>query len=126
MRTVSNASDLSIYSTAEAKPRRIFEINTAFERNDSERWFCSNAIRTSKYTCLNFFPINLFEQFSKMANFYFLIMFCLELIPGIGTQGGAVTTIMPLGFVVGLSMIKDGYEDRKRDKQDRAENTRTC
>ena len=108
-------STCSILSEGEKK-RRVFEINTLFERNDHERYFCSNAIRTSKYTILNFVPINLFEQFTKMANFYFLLMFFLELVPNIGTSGGAVTTLMPLTFVVGLSMIKDAYEDRKRRK----------
>jgi magnesium-transporting ATPase (P-type) len=36
--------------------------------------FLPNVIRTSKYTCLSFFPYNLFLQFSKPANLYFLIM----------------------------------------------------
>ena len=57
-----------------------------------------------------------------MANAYFFLMFLLQLIPGIGTQGGAATTIMPLMFVVGVSMIKDAYEDKKRRNQDKAEN----
>ena len=61
-----------------------------------------------------------------MANAYFLIMFFLELVPGIGTQGGAATTIMPLTIIVGLSMLKDAFEDRKRRKQDDAENQRIC
>ncbi len=33
-----------------------------------------NFITTSKYTCLTFIPINLFEQFSKLANLYFLVI----------------------------------------------------
>ena len=61
-----------------------------------------------------------------MANAYFFLMFLLQLIPGIGTQGGAATTIMPLGFVVGISMIKDAFEDRKRRQQDTTENDRIC
>ena len=60
MRTSSITSDASIQSDEE-KQRRVFEINTVFYRNDRERHFCSNAIRTSKYTMLNFLPLNLFE-----------------------------------------------------------------
>ena len=57
---MSTASDLSIQSDGE-KQRREFEVNTVFDRNDRERHFCTNAIRTSRYTCLSFLPLNLFE-----------------------------------------------------------------
>jgi hypothetical protein len=33
----------------------------------------TNEISTSKYTVLTFIPINLFEQFSRVANLYFLL-----------------------------------------------------
>ena len=33
----------------------------------------NNHIQTSKYTCLTFIPKNLMEQFSKLANVYFLV-----------------------------------------------------
>ena len=33
----------------------------------------NNKITTSKYTCANFIFLNLFEQFSKVANIYFLV-----------------------------------------------------
>ena len=33
----------------------------------------NNHIKTNKYTCLNFIPKNLFLQFSKLANVYFLV-----------------------------------------------------
>lgn len=35
--------------------------------------FGDNGIRTSKYKTWNFFFINLFEQFQKPANIYFLV-----------------------------------------------------
>lgn len=78
----------------------------------------SNKIVTTKYTCLTFLPRNLFEQFSKMANFYFTFMSILQLVPGLGTMYGAVTTLLPVLFVAFLSMIKDGFEDNKRKKAD--------
>lgn len=53
-----------------------------------------------------------------MANFYFLMLFFMELIPQISEPGGAATMAMPLAFVVGVSMIKDIFEDRKRNKSD--------
>jgi len=82
----------------------------------------SNKVVTTKYNCLTFLPKNLFVQFSKMANLYFLFMTGLQLVPGLKDISGAVTTLMPLLFVVGVSMIKDGFEDNKRRKQDNEEN----
>mmetsp|Transcript_6513 Transcript_6513/g.7813 ORF Transcript_6513/g.7813 Transcript_6513/m.7813 type:complete len:81 (+) Transcript_6513:373-615(+) len=78
----------------------------------------SNRVTTTKYTCMSFVPKNIFEQFSKMANFYFLFMTVLQLVPGLQDFYGAATTLMPLCFVVGVSMIKDAFEDNKRRKQD--------
>ncbi len=42
--------------------------------------YCSNRVRTAKYTLLNFLPINLFEQFRRAANFYFLICCCVNFV----------------------------------------------
>jgi magnesium-transporting ATPase (P-type) len=76
----------------------------------------SNRVTTTKYNCATFLPKNLFEQFSKMANAYFLFMTVLQLMPGLMDFYGAVTTLMPLMFVVGVSMVKDAFEDNKRRK----------
>jgi phospholipid-transporting ATPase len=59
-----------------------------------------------------------------MANFYFLMLTLLELIKPISDSGGVPTMAMPLVFVVGVSMIKDIFEDRKRHKSDNEENLR--
>lgn len=32
-----------------------------------------NRVRTSKYSLLSFLPINIFEQFRRLANFFFLV-----------------------------------------------------
>lgn len=45
--------------------------------NTHDNRFTNNAIRTTKYTLLTFLPKNLFEQFSKMANVYFLFIMVL-------------------------------------------------
>jgi len=82
----------------------------------------SNKVVTSKYNCLTFLPKNLLVQFGKMANLYFLFMTLLQLVPGLQDFYGAATTLMPLMFVVGVSMIKDALEDNKRSKQDNEEN----
>lgn len=82
-----------------------------------------NLIRSSKYTAWNFLPRQLFAQFSKFANFYFLCVSILQMIPGLSTTG-TYTTIVPLTFFVSLSMGKEGYEDLRRHRLDKAENNR--
>lgn len=37
-----------------------------------------NALKTTKYTLLTFLPKNLFEQFRRIANFYFLIVAVIQ------------------------------------------------
>ena len=61
-------------------------------------------------------------QFSKIANCYFLFIVILEwIVVGVAD---AMVSLAPLVFVVGVSMIKDVMEDRKRYKSDQEENNR--
>ncbi|XP_043834358.1 phospholipid-transporting ATPase IC isoform X2 [Dromiciops gliroides] len=43
-----------------------------------ESKYASNAIKTYKYNAITFLPMNLFEQFKRAANFYFLILLILQ------------------------------------------------
>lgn len=89
----------------------------------TRRVYMDNTIRSSKYTVWNFVPRQLFAQFSKLANFYFLSVSILQMIPGLSTTG-SFTTIVPLSFFVTLSMAKEGYDDFSRYRLDKAENNR--
>jgi len=85
--------------------------------------YANNFIKTSKYTLLTFLPLNLFEQFQRAANFYFLCLFILQLIPEISSLS-AVTTAVPLFSVLTLTAIKYGYDDIQRHQTDRQVNNR--
>lgn len=87
------------------------------------RIYVNNIIRSSRYTLWNFLPRQLLAQFSKLANFYFLCVSILQMIPGLSTTG-SYTTIVPLTFFVTLSIVKEGYDDCRRYRLDRAENNR--
>jgi len=89
----------------------------------TSRPFVGNTIRSSKYNVWNFVPRQLFAQFSKLANFYFLCVSILQMIPGLSTTG-TYTTIVPLLFFVSIAMAKEGYEDFRRFKLDKEENDR--
>ncbi|KAG0484211.1 hypothetical protein HPP92_008290, partial [Vanilla planifolia] len=55
--------------------------------NDPERFEASNLkydlnyVSTTKYTLATFLPKSLFEQFRRVANFYFLVTGCLAFTP---------------------------------------------
>uniref|UniRef100_A0A8C9QQW2 Phospholipid-transporting ATPase n=1 Tax=Scleropages formosus TaxID=113540 RepID=A0A8C9QQW2_SCLFO len=66
--------------------------------------FPDNRIVSSKYTFWNFVPKNLFEQFRRIANFYFLIIFLVQLI--IDTPTSPITSGLPLFFVITVTAIK--------------------
>lgn len=85
--------------------------------------FIDNTIRSSRYTIWNFLPRQLIAQFSKLANFYFLCVSILQMIPQFSTTG-TYTTIVPLLFFITLSISKEGYDDYRRYKLDKAENNR--
>ena len=89
------------------------------------RRYIKNTITSSRYTLYNFLPRQLFAQFSKLANFYFLCVSILQMIPGLSTTG-TYTTIVPLAFFVAISMAKEGFDDLRRYRLDKAENRMTA
>lgn len=70
----------------------------------------NNYIKTSKYSVLTFLPLNLFEQFQRLANFYFLCLLVLQMIPAISSLT-PITTAIPLIGVLTLTAVKDAYDD---------------
>jgi len=91
------------------------------ERTGKE--YIDNTIRSSRYTIWSFFPCQLWFQFSKIANFYFLVTGIVQLIPGLSTTG-TYTTILPLLFFLSFSIFREGYDDFRRYKLDKVENRR--
>lgn len=81
-----------------------------------------NYVRSTKYTPVTFLPKSLFEQFRRVANFYFLVTGILsftDLAPY-----SAISAILPLIIVIGATMVKEGIEDWQRQKQDHEVNNR--
>lgn len=88
----------------------------------SIRNYPRNYVRTTKYTVASFFPKALFEQFRRVANFYFLVVGTLAFTPL--APYTAVSAIIPLIVVIGASMVKEGIEDWRRHQQDVEVNNR--
>ncbi|XP_059479505.1 probable phospholipid-transporting ATPase IM isoform X2 [Neocloeon triangulifer] len=85
--------------------------------------YANNLIKTSKYSVLTFLPLNLFEQFQRLANFYFLCLLVLQMIPAISSLT-PVTTAVPLIGVLALTAVKDAYDDYQRHVSDSQVNNR--
>ncbi|XP_015172643.1 PREDICTED: probable phospholipid-transporting ATPase IF [Polistes dominula] len=88
----------------------------------SKNQFPRNRIVSHKYTVWNFIPKNLFEQFRRIANFYFLINTLVALM--IDSPISPFTSSLPLTFVILVTACKQGYEDYLRYKVDKRINTR--
>ena len=82
-------------------------------KNDKE-----NHVKTSKYRLLTFIPVNLTEQFRRMVNLYFLVTLILTcMLPNSPIDPSS--WVLSLGFVVVVTMMKQGYEDYLRHNLDK-------
>lgn len=92
------------------------------ERTNSP--YVNNSITSSRYTLYSFLPKQLYAQFSKLANVYFFVVAILQMVPGWSTTG-TFTTIIPLCVFMGISMLREAYDDLRRHKLDKQENRKT-
>ncbi|EOX99484.1 Aminophospholipid ATPase isoform 3 [Theobroma cacao] len=92
--------------------------------NDDEslqELYCDNQISNRKYTVLNFLPKNLWEQFSRFMNQYFLLIACLQLWSLI-TPVNPASTWGPLIFIFAVSASKEAWDDYNRYLSDKKAN----
>ena len=94
------------------------EEDAYYNRVEAEQHFPENIVRNQKYNALTFLPCTLYEQFKYFYNIYFLGIALTQFIP-ILKVGFLFTFIMPLAFVLLLSIGKEGYDDIKRMIQDK-------
>ncbi|KAK4773904.1 hypothetical protein SAY87_028923 [Trapa incisa] len=95
---------------------RVVYCNEANGFESSIRNYRDNYVRTTKYTVPTFLPKSLFEQFRRVANFYFLVSGVLTFTPL--APYSSVSAIIPLIIVIGAAMVKEGIEDWQRKQQD--------
>lgn len=85
----------------------------------------SNKIKTTKYTIFTFLPKNLFEQFHRLANVYFILVVSLNWIPEVEAFAKEIAMI-PVIFVLAVTAVKDVFEDFRRGRSDYQINNNTC
>lgn len=99
--------------------------NGGDKRDDLTSYTISNRIRTAKYSLVTFLPKNLFEQFRRVANCYFLFIVILQAIPVISNYNVGLAAL-PLIIIVAITAAKDAFEDYNRYKQDQLVNYSYC
>lgn len=82
----------------------------------------NNTISTTKYNCFTFLPKALLLQFARLANVYFLIIAIIQCIPAISPLS-PLTAIVPITFVLSVSIIREGIEDYARYNYDKESNS---
>ncbi|TYH39862.1 hypothetical protein ES332_D12G206200v1 [Gossypium tomentosum] len=101
---------------------RIVYCNEPNSLEAGTRNYSDNYVSTTKYTVATFLPKSLFEQFRRVANFFFLVTGILS-FTAIAPYS-ALSAIVPLIIVIGATMIKEGVEDWRRQQQDIEVNNR--
>ncbi|KAL3818984.1 hypothetical protein ACJIZ3_004889 [Penstemon smallii] len=91
------------------------------EDNLAHDLYCDNRISNRKYTIWNFLPKNLWEQFSRFMNQYFLLIACLQLWSLI-TPVNPASTWGPLIFIFAVSATKEAWDDYNRYLSDKKAN----
>ncbi|RPA78418.1 phospholipid-translocating P-type ATPase [Ascobolus immersus RN42] len=84
--------------------------------------FPSNIISNHRYTPLTFLPLTLYHEFSYFFNLYFLLVALSQIIPPLRI-GYLSTYIVPLVFVLCITLGKEASDDLTRRKRDAEANS---
>ncbi|XP_052561634.1 phospholipid-transporting ATPase VA isoform X1 [Tympanuchus pallidicinctus] len=84
-----------------------------------------NRLKTTKYTALSFLPKNLFEQFHRLANVYFVFIALLNFVPAVNAFQPELA-LAPVLFILAVTAIKDLWEDYSRYRSDQEINHMEC
>ncbi|XP_055298222.1 phospholipid-transporting ATPase 11C isoform X2 [Sitodiplosis mosellana] len=117
--TTTTTTTTSSSSPPSTKSKGSF-FRPSIRNKKAKRPIANNRVKSTNYTLITFLPKNLYEQFKRIANFYFLIMTTLaSVIDRFGDSPVSIwTSLLPLVFVISVTAIKQGYEDYLRHKAD--------
>uniref|UniRef100_A0A674N425 Phospholipid-transporting ATPase n=1 Tax=Takifugu rubripes TaxID=31033 RepID=A0A674N425_TAKRU len=108
---------------------RIVHANILYDSAKGEenpnRHYANNKIKTTKYTVLSFLPKNLFEQFHRFANVYFVFIALLNFVPVVNAFQPELA-LAPVVFILSVTAIKDLWEDYRRHRSDKEINHMDC
>ncbi|XP_031524780.1 probable phospholipid-transporting ATPase VA isoform X5 [Papio anubis] len=94
-------------------------------RRGCPQHLADNRLKTTKYTLLSFLPKNLFEQFHRPANVYFVFIALLNFVPAVNAfQPGLA--LAPVLFILAITAFRDLWEDYSRHRSDHKINHLGC
>jgi phospholipid-translocating ATPase len=84
--------------------------------------FPPNIVSNAKYTPWSFLPVTLYNEFSFFFNMYFLLVALSQAIPALRI-GYLSTYIVPLAFVLAITLGKEAFDDIARRRRDAEANS---
>lgn len=93
------------------------------KRKGKEAVYPPNIISNHKFTPITFLPLTLYHEFSFFFNLYFLLVALSQCIPALRI-GYLSSYIVPLVFVLAITLGKEAHDDiarRRRDKEANSE-----
>ncbi|GAA5907740.1 hypothetical protein JCM6882_008960 [Rhodosporidiobolus microsporus] len=119
-RPFSFSSFLSLRAQPSTKPRAI-PLN-APKAVQKKAPYPPNIVKNQKYNVATFLPLVLYEQFKFFYNLYFLLVALSQFVPALRI-GFLATYIVPLAFVLAVTIGKEAFDDYKRYLRDRSANS---
>eukprot|EP00928_Gymnodinium_smaydae_P028092 TRINITY_DN21522_c0_g1_i1.p1 TRINITY_DN21522_c0_g1~~TRINITY_DN21522_c0_g1_i1.p1 ORF type:complete len:2517 (+),score=570.63 TRINITY_DN21522_c0_g1_i1:247-7551(+) len=110
----------------EPEDTRTVHIDNGSNPKEHVAHFPTNHVSSTKYQWWNIVPKNLFEQFQRVANFWFLTVSVLQMLPLNLSPTSKYATLFPLCCVLLVTFIKDAYEDYGRRSDDQRVNNQSC
>ncbi|OHT15009.1 putative phospholipid-transporting ATPase IA [Tritrichomonas foetus] len=95
-----------------------------FGENKSYPGQKNNLVKTNRYNLITFLPLTLFENFRNLANIFFLTSVIISFLPY--SPVSAIFVLVPLLFVLSVSIIKAGVEDLIKHHEDKKWNSQPC
>ncbi|KAJ8100790.1 hypothetical protein POJ06DRAFT_197265 [Lipomyces tetrasporus] len=111
---MSKIDDNQDHESEEPEPAGPSRVVVPFAKNGK---FPSNAISNAKYNPITFLPIILYEQFKFFINLYFLIVALSQIVPSLRI-GYLSSYVLPLVFVLFVTMSKEALDDIARRRRD--------
>ncbi|GAA5829685.1 hypothetical protein JCM5353_005198 [Sporobolomyces roseus] len=116
----SIAQMFSLTAAPSTKPRTITFNESISKRKKSPH--PANIVKNQKYNVVTFLPLVLYEQFKFFYNLYFLLVALSQFIPALRI-GFLATYVVPLAFVLAVTIGKEAFDDYKRYLRDRSANS---
>lgn len=99
---------------------RVIPLNPTFQTSKTS--YPPNIISNHRYNPWTFFPLTLYNEFKFFFNLYFLLVALSQIIPALRI-GYLSTYIVPLVFVLSITMGKEAFDDIGRRRRDTEANS---